>query len=76
MMELTQDVGWIAVIVGAVLAFFAGWPWYSPIGLGNPWAQSLGIDMGGQASCHAHDAAGPRCFCSAGLSLLRRRLAR
>ncbi|HCA91385.1 MAG TPA: DUF1761 domain-containing protein [Alphaproteobacteria bacterium] len=48
MMELTQDVSWIAVIVGAVLAFFAGWAWYSPIGLGNRWAQGLGIDMGGK----------------------------
>ena len=35
MMELTQDVSWIAVIVGAVLAFFTCWAWYSPIGLGN-----------------------------------------
>ncbi len=45
-MELTQDVSWIAVIVGAVLAFLDGWAWYSPIGLGNQWPQGLGIDMG------------------------------
>ena len=46
MMELTQDVSWIAAIVGTILAIFAGWAWYLPIGLGNRWAQGLGIDMG------------------------------
>ena len=47
MVELTQNVNWMAVIVGALLAFFAGWAWYSPKLFGKRWAQSLAIDLAG-----------------------------
>jgi heme/copper-type cytochrome/quinol oxidase subunit 1 len=47
MVELTQNVNWMAVIVGALLAFFAGWAWYSPKLFGKRWAQGLAIDLAG-----------------------------
>lgn len=46
MQELTQGVNWIAVIVGAVAAFAAGWLWYSPVLFGKRWADGLGMKMG------------------------------
>jgi len=30
MSELTSDINWVAVVVGAVLSYLAGWLWYSP----------------------------------------------
>ena len=47
MVELAQNVNWMAVIVGALLAFFAGWAWYSPKLFGKRWAQGLAIDLAG-----------------------------
>ena len=29
MTELTMDMNWIGVVAGAILAFIAGWLWYS-----------------------------------------------
>lgn len=46
MMELTQGVSWLGVIIGAVAAFFVGWLWYSPILFGKKWAAGLGLDLG------------------------------
>ena len=45
MVELTQNVNWMAVIVGALLAFFVGWAWYSPKLFGKRWAQGLAIGL-------------------------------
>ena len=47
MVELTQNVNWMAVIVGVLLAFFASWAWYSPKLFGKRWAQGLAIDLAG-----------------------------
>lgn len=46
MNELTNDISWTAVIVSAVLSFFAGWLWYSPKLFGPKWAKGNGIEMG------------------------------
>ena len=45
MIELTQDINWIAVATGTVLAFVAGWVWYSPLLFGDRWADGLDINM-------------------------------
>ena len=44
--ELTSGVNFIAVIVGAVVAFLAGWLWYSPLLFGKRWAEGVGVEMG------------------------------
>lgn len=46
MEELTTNVNWIAVIVGAVVAFILGWLWYSPKLFGTKWAEGVGVDLG------------------------------
>lgn len=46
MAEITNGVSWIAVIVGAVAAFLAGWLWYSPMLFGPKWAEGVGVKMG------------------------------
>lgn len=45
MEDLIVDINWLAVIVGAVLAFMLGWLWYSPKLFGNKWAAAVGINM-------------------------------
>ena len=45
MIELTQDINWIAVATGTVLAFVAGWVWYSPLLFGDLWADGLDVNM-------------------------------
>jgi Protein of unknown function (DUF1761) len=45
MIELTNGVSWLAVIVGAVLAFLVGWLWYSPKLFGPKWAEGSGVKM-------------------------------
>lgn len=45
-MDDFSNVNWLAVIVGAVLAFVAGWLWYSPILFGAKWAESSRVEMG------------------------------
>jgi len=47
MNELTENVNWLAVIVGASVAYLLGWLWYSPKLFGTKWAQGVGIDMSG-----------------------------
>ncbi|MBT8408640.1 MAG: DUF1761 domain-containing protein [Alphaproteobacteria bacterium] len=46
MTELTANVSWLAVIIGAVVAFLAGWLWYSPMLFGPKWAEGVGVEMG------------------------------
>ena len=47
MEELTNNVNWLATIVGAVIAFLLGWLWYSPILFVKKWATGVGIDFDG-----------------------------
>ncbi len=44
--ELTKDIGWLAVVVGAIISFLAGWLWYSPKLFGPKWAEGVGVKMG------------------------------
>ncbi|SFR34700.1 Protein of unknown function [Yoonia tamlensis] len=44
--ELTTNVNFIAVIVGAILSFIAGWAWYSPMLFGTKWAEGSGVKLG------------------------------
>ena len=46
MEELTHGVSWLAVIVGAIVAFLVGWLWYSPKLFGTKWAEGNGADLG------------------------------
>jgi hypothetical protein len=46
MEEITANVSWLAVIVGAVAAFLLGWLWYSPKLFGKKWAEGNGVDLG------------------------------
>ena len=46
MSELTNGVSWLAVIVGAIVAFLLGWLWYSPKLFGEKWAVGSGVKMG------------------------------
>lgn len=43
MEELFMNVNWVAVIVGAVLAYALGWLWYSPKLFGKKWMEGIGI---------------------------------
>ena len=46
MEEIAGGISWIAVIIGAVAAFLAGWLWYSPMLFGPKWAEGVGVEMG------------------------------
>ncbi len=46
MTELTSDVNWLAVIVGAVVAYLLGWLWFSPKMFGKVWAAGVGLPPG------------------------------
>lgn len=46
MEEITANVNWLAVIVGAVVAFLLGWLWYSPALFGKAWAEGVGVELG------------------------------
>ena len=46
MEEITTGVSWLAVGIGAVLSFLAGWLWYSPMLFGPKWAEGVGVKMG------------------------------
>lgn len=48
--EITTNISWLAIIVGAVLAFIAGWLWYSPILFGKKWAEGSGVEMNSASS--------------------------
>ena len=45
--EITDNVNWIAVTVGAVVAFLLGWLWCSPKLFGSKWAEGVGIKLDG-----------------------------
>ncbi len=45
--EITNNVSWIGVIVGAVVAFLLGWAWYSPKLFGTKWAEGVGVKLDG-----------------------------
>ncbi len=38
-----EGVNWLAVALGAVASFAAGWFWYSPKGFYKAWSESAGI---------------------------------
>jgi hypothetical protein len=44
MAELTNNVNWLAVIVGAVVAYGFGWVWYGAL-FGKRWSDGLGIKI-------------------------------
>ncbi len=46
MEEITANVSWLAVIVGAVLSFLAGWLWYSEKLFGTKWAEGSKVELG------------------------------
>ena len=49
-MEILSSVNWLAVIVGAVVAFLVGWLWYSPMLFGKKWAAGNGVELGSASS--------------------------
>jgi len=49
MAEITANVNWLAVLLGAVLAFIVGWLWYGPL-FGRQWAAGNGVEMGTASS--------------------------
>ncbi|WP_299750062.1 DUF1761 domain-containing protein [uncultured Boseongicola sp.] len=49
--ELTTNVSWIAVIVGAIASFLLGWLWYSERLFGEKWAVGVGVEL---AKVHAN----------------------
>ena len=49
--ELTTNVSWIAVIVGAIASFLLGWLWYSERLFGEKWAAGVGVEF---AKVHAN----------------------
>jgi len=44
-MENLAHLNWFAVIVAALVGYFPGALWYSPIGFLRPWARELGVDL-------------------------------
>lgn len=50
MSEITTGVNWIAVCVGAIVSFLAGWLWYSPRLFGTKWADGVGATLGDASS--------------------------
>jgi hypothetical protein len=46
MAEITTNVNWLAVGVGAVLSYLLGWLWYSPKLFGTKWAEGVGVSLG------------------------------
>ncbi|MCZ4274092.1 DUF1761 domain-containing protein [Maritalea porphyrae] len=46
MEEITANVSWLAIIVGAVAAFLVGWLWYSPKLFGTKWAEGSKVELG------------------------------
>ena len=47
MNEITNNVNWVAVIVGTLVAFLLGWLWYSPKLFGTKWAEGVGVNLDG-----------------------------
>ena len=51
--EITTNVNWLAVVIGAVSSFLLGWLWYSPKLFGTKWAAGIGVDLGSATSMPA-----------------------
>jgi hypothetical protein len=45
MAEITANVNWLAVIVGAIVAYLLGMLWYSPKLFGTTWAAGAGVSF-------------------------------
>jgi len=45
-MEMYSEVSWLAVVIGAVVAFLVGWAWYGPFLFGKKWAEGSGVELG------------------------------
>ena len=45
MIELSEGVNWLAVIVGFIAAYALGMLWYSPKLFGNAWCKGCGIEV-------------------------------
>lgn len=45
-MEDGASLNWLAVIIGAVLSFLAGWLWFSPMLFGEKWAEGSRVELG------------------------------
>ena len=43
MSEIILNINWLAVAVGAVIAYLLGWLWYSPKMFGTKWAEGVGV---------------------------------
>ena len=48
MIEITTNIDWLAVIVGAVVAYLVGWIWYSPKVFGAKWMEGVGVSCEGE----------------------------
>ncbi len=49
MTELTANVNWLAVIIGAVISYALGMLWFSPKMFGTKWAEGNRLDPKGPA---------------------------
>lgn len=43
---MEENLNWLAVIVGTVVAFLVGWLWYSPKLFGTKWAEGSRVVLG------------------------------
>ena len=43
MVELTEGVNWLAVIIGTILSFILGWAWYSPMLFAKKWTEGVNV---------------------------------
>lgn len=50
MTEVTLNINWLAVVVGAVIAYVLGWLWYSPRLFGAKWAEGVGVSLEDQSA--------------------------
>ncbi len=53
MNELTDNINWLAVLVGTIAGFALGWLWYSPFLFGKKWAEGSGVQLGDASSMPA-----------------------
>lgn len=42
---MVENLNWIAVIAGTVVAFLVGWLWYGPKLFGQGWAEGSGVKL-------------------------------
>jgi hypothetical protein len=45
-MDVLSNVNWLATVAGAVVAFLAGWAWYSEKMFGKGWADGSRVNLG------------------------------